>query len=99
MFRLSLLVLLLVVFTLGASLGYFNAEPVHFHYLFGAVDVRLAVLVILSFLAGALLAVLFCGIRILSLVRELRRARKQFRDAETELKNLRNLPAASDRRF
>lgn len=98
MFRLSLLVLLLVVFTLGASLGYFNSEQVSFHYLFGTVDVRVAVLVIVSFLSGAVLALVFCGLRILSLLRELRRLRKQARDAETELKNLRNLPAASDRR-
>lgn len=97
MLRIVILVVLLIVFALGASLGFFNAEPITFNYLFGSVEVRVAVLVIVTFILGALLALALCGLRILSLHREMRRVRKQLRDAETELKNLRNLPLASNR--
>lgn len=98
MFRLLTVLLLALVFAIGASLGYFNAERVTFHYLFGAVEVRVAVLIVVSFLTAAALTLALCGIRILGLHRDLRRLRKQLRDAETELKNLRNLPASTGSR-
>jgi uncharacterized membrane protein YciS (DUF1049 family) len=97
MLRIVIVLLLVFVFALGASLGYFNAEHVTFHYVFGTVDVSIAVLVIVSFIAAALLTLLLCGLRMLGLHRDIRRLRKQLRDAETELKNLRNLPLAMDR--
>ncbi|GAC1633247.1 MAG: hypothetical protein NVS9B10_28430 [Nevskia sp.] len=97
MLRIVILLLLVLVFALGASLGYFNAERVSFHYLFGTVEVRVAVLVIVSFIAAALLTLLLCGLRMLGLHREIRRLRKRLRDSETELKNLRNLPLAANR--
>ncbi len=91
MLRIVILLLLLFVFVLGASLGYFNSERVSFHYLFGSADVSVAVLVIVSFLSAAILTLLLCGLRMLGLLQDIRRLRKQLRDAETELKNLRNL--------
>ena len=97
MLRLLIVLLLVLVFSLGASLGYFNAERVTFHYLVGSVEVRVAVLVAVSFVAAAMLTLLLCALRMLGLRREIRRLRKQVRDAETELKNLRNLPLAMDR--
>lgn len=97
MLRIVIVFFLILVFVLGASLGYFNAERVTFHFLFGSVEVRVAVLVIVTFLAAAALTLLLCGLRMLGLHRDIRRLRKQVRDAETELKNLRNLPLAADR--
>jgi len=84
-------VLVVAVFVAGLALGYFNSAPVRFHYLFGAVEVRLAVLLAASFIAAALLTLLLCGVRMLTLSGEARRLRRRLRDAETELKNLRNL--------
>lgn len=97
MLRIVILLLLALVFVLGASLGYFNAEQVRFHYVFGSVEVSVAVLVITTFVIAALLTLLLCGLRMIGLHRDIRKLRKQVRDAETELKNLRNLPVRGDR--
>lgn len=97
MIRLLGLFLVLAVFLAGASLGYFNNERVTLHYLIGSVETSVAILVCGSFMVAALLTFGICGLRILGLHRDLRRLRRQLRDAETELKNLRNLPAIADR--
>jgi uncharacterized membrane protein YciS (DUF1049 family) len=95
MLRLIIVITLVLVFALGATLGFSNGDNVTFHYLFGSVDVRLAVLVLAAFVVGAVLSLLLSGLRMLGLLREMRRLRRQLRDAETELKNLRNLPLAA----
>ncbi|HZR37771.1 MAG TPA: lipopolysaccharide assembly protein LapA domain-containing protein [Nevskia sp.] len=97
MLRLLAAVLLLAVFVAGAGLSYFNYDYVSFNYLFGTTQVRLVVLVVLTFVLAALLTLLLCSIRLFSLSGEARRLRRQLRDAETELKNLRNLPIAPER--
>lgn len=98
MLRLVTVIILIVIFAAGATLGFTNGDTVRFHYLFGTVEVRIAVLVLIAFAAGAGLAVLLAGLRMLGLHREVRRLRRQLRDAETELKNLRNLPLAAPAR-
>jgi uncharacterized membrane protein YciS (DUF1049 family) len=95
MLRLITVIVLVIVFALGATLGFSNGDNVTFHYLFGSVELRIAVLVLIAFAVGALLALLLGGLRMLGLHREIRRLRRQLRDAETELKNLRNLPLAA----
>ncbi|MDR3418059.1 MAG: LapA family protein [Nevskia sp.] len=87
----AVLVVVATVFIVGAGLGYFNSAPVSFHYLFGTVDVRLAVLLVATFAVAALLTLLLCAFRMVGLSGEARRLRRRLRDAETELKNLRNL--------
>lgn len=95
MLRLLTVILLALVFLIGASLGYFNAERVTFHYLFGHVEVRVAVLVAISFVVASVMTLALCVLRMLRLHRDIRRLRKALRDSETELKNLRNLPAGT----
>jgi uncharacterized integral membrane protein len=85
------------VFVAGAALGYFNSAPVSFDYLFGSTQLRLVSLIVGTLLIGALLMLVLCAARMLGLSRDLRRLRRQLRDAETELKNLRSLPLAPDR--
>src|SRR5579863_8889213 len=97
MLRTLTILLVVAVFLAGATLGYFNAAPVSFDYLFGSVQVRLVGLIVATFLLGALLMLVLCAVRMLGYTRELRKLRRQLRDAETELKNLRNLPLAPDR--
>jgi uncharacterized membrane protein YciS (DUF1049 family) len=97
MLRILTVLVLLAVFVTGAALGYFNATPVSFNYLFGSVEVRLVVLILLTFVLAVLLTLLLCAGRLLSQSGEARRLRRQLRDAETELKNLRNLPLTSNR--
>ena len=92
MLRILLVLLLLAVFIGGLAVGYANATPVTFDYLFGKTELSLVALVLAVFVAAVLLTLLVCAGRILRLSADLRRARRQLRDAETELKNLRNLP-------
>lgn len=95
--RILLAILLVAVFLAGACLSYFNYDYVSFNYLFGATQVRLVVLIACTFVAAALLTLALCAVRLLTLSGEARRLRRQLRDAETELKNLRNLGIAPDR--
>lgn len=97
MLRILAIVLLVAVFIAGASLSYYNYGYVTFDYLFASVQVRLVVLIVLTFIVAAALTLLLCSVRLLTLSGETRRLRRQLRDAETELKNLRNLPIARDR--
>ncbi|HWY24371.1 MAG TPA: LapA family protein [Nevskia sp.] len=97
MLRVLAIVLLLVVFIAGAALSYFNYSYVSFNYLFGSTEVRLVVLIVLTFVVASVLTLLLCAVRLFSLSGETRRLRRQLRDAETELKNLRNLPISTER--
>lgn len=92
MLRILLILLLVVVLCLGASIGYFNAQPVHFNYLVGEMEIPLIGLIVGEFIIAVLLTLLACFGRVFGLKSEIRRLRKQLRDAEAELKNLRNLP-------
>jgi uncharacterized integral membrane protein len=77
---------------LGASIGYFNAQPVTFNYLAGQLEIPLIALIIGEFVIAVALTLLICFGRILGLKNEIRRLRKQVRDADAELKALRELP-------
>lgn len=92
MTRILLALLLLVVLTLGAALSYFNWDPVPFNYLAGETQVPLVALLIGMFAGGVLAALLLCAGRILALRAEILRLRRQLNGANSELKNLRNLP-------
>lgn len=82
-----LLVLLLVLlFTL------LNSEPVTINYYFGDVPAPLALVLVLTLIIGALLG-LFSGILvILASRRQIAKLRRQIRNTEEEVMNLRKLP-------
>lgn len=86
------LLLLLLIFCVGVAVGYFNDTPVKFDYLVGSVDIQLVVLLLLVFAFAVVLTVILCGIRMLGQHAQIRRLRRQLRESETELKNLRSLP-------
>lgn len=92
MIRLLLAALLFLMLVLGASIGYFNAQSVSFNYLFGQTDIPLIALIIGVFSFAVLLTLALAGLRILRLHTEIRGLKRQLRDADAELKNLRNLP-------
>ena len=95
MLRIVLLVFLAIVFFIGACLSYFNAAPVHFNYLVGSTEVRLIVLLVAVLALAAIITLLLCSAKFIGLSSEIRGLRRQLRNAETELKNLRNLPPDS----
>ena len=92
MLRGLLVLLLVVVLCLGASIGYFNAQTIRFDYLAGQLELPLIALIVVEFLIAVLLTLLVCFGRIFALKSEIRRLRKQLRDADAELKNLREIP-------
>lgn len=90
--RILLIILFVVVLALGISIGYFNAQTVEFDYLAGTVSIGL-IWLLLGVMGGSiLLTLLVCGGRIFELKNELRRAKRQLRDTDAELRSLRELP-------
>ncbi len=94
MARVLLSILLIVMLVLGASIGYFNAQMVSFNYLLGEFQLPLIAILIGDFLFGMVLTLLLVSSRLLRSRAELGRLRRQLRDAESELRNLRALPVA-----
>ncbi|MGH8446205.1 MAG: LapA family protein [Solimonas sp.] len=92
MSRIAALVVLLVILVLGASVGYFNAQPVHFNYLFGSAETPLIAVLVAAFSIGIVLTIAAVSGRLFSMRLEVGRLRKQLREAEGELRTLRNLP-------
>ena len=83
---------ILLVLVIGVAIGFFNAQPVSFNYLAGTLQVPLIALVVGElFLVGAATALL-CWARIFGLKGEIRRLRRQLKDAQAELQSLRYLP-------
>jgi putative membrane protein len=96
MYKTLILIVLIVVLCLGATVGYFNAQSVEFYYLFGSAHLPLIALVISVFGIAVLLTLLLTMTRIFGLKREIRRLHRQLRDAQTELRNLRELPLSQE---
>lgn len=92
MIRLLIIGVLLTVLVFGVAIGFYNATPVTFDYLVGQLQVPLIALVLGEFALVTLLTLLVCAGRILSLRGEIRRLRRQIKDAQAELQSLRNLP-------
>jgi uncharacterized membrane protein YciS (DUF1049 family) len=92
MYKTLILIVLIAVLCVGTTLGFFNSSPVEFYYLFGSVHLPLIALVIFVFGIAVVLTLLLTMTRIFGLKREIRRLHRQLRDAQTELRNLRDLP-------
>ena len=82
-----LLVLLLVIF-----FTILNAEPVTVNYYLGVVNPPLALVVILSLVAGAILGLISSMFVIIATRHETSKLRRDMKHAEQELSNLRNIP-------
>jgi uncharacterized membrane protein YciS (DUF1049 family) len=93
----ALLLVVAMVFALGLVIAYANTGAVRFDYLVGSTDVDLISLLLIVFAAGVFLTLLACAGRLLAMRGELRRARRQLRDTDAELKSLRNIPVQSSR--
>ena len=83
----------LPLFLVGAVIGIKNSDEVTFSYLLGEIRMPLIALLIGEFILVVALTLAASYIRIFGLKAEIRRMRKQLRDSETELRNLRALSA------
>lgn len=92
MLRLIKTIAVLVALCLGISVALFNATPVSVNYLFGRIEMSLVVVMIGALVFGFVLALVLCASHVWAVRLEARRLRRRLQDAETELKNLRNLP-------
>lgn len=92
MLRLVKLIAVLMALALGITVAFFNAKPVSVNYLFGHIELSLVVVMIGAMIFGFALALVLCASHSWAMKLEARRLRRRLRDAETELKNLRNLP-------
>ena len=89
--RLLLLILLAVFFGLGVTIGFYNAQPVRFSYIFGEIELPLIGLIVGECLLVIALTLLIVLGRVLVLKSELRRLQRQLRGSEDELANLRRM--------
>lgn len=92
MIRVLIIGAVLLVLALGVAIGLFNAQPVSFNYIAGTLQIPLIVLVMAEFFLVAAVTALLCWARIFGLKGEIRRIRRQLKDAQAELQSLRNLP-------
>lgn len=92
MLRILTLILVAVFFILGLIIGFYNAQPVRFSYIVGEFELPLIVLILGEFAVAVLLTLVVVMSRILGLKGEIRRLKRQVKDQETELRNLRNIP-------
>ena len=92
MIRILIITAVLLVLALGVAIGFFNAQPISFNYLAGTLQLPLIALVMGEFFLVALLTALLCAARIFGLKGEIRRIKRQLKDAQAELQSLRNLP-------
>lgn len=81
-----------IALVLGLVFGYLNYAPTSVQLLWGSVDAPLVVLLAIAFVAGLVIALLVCGLKIARLKARLSRSRRRLKDAEAEISNLRSMP-------
>ncbi len=92
MIRVLVIILICLAFAFGIAICLSNAQTVQFNYIAGAISLPLIVLVVAELFIVAALTALLCWARIFGLKGEIRRLRRQLKDAQAELQSLRNLP-------
>lgn len=92
MSKLFYTVFVLAVILFGVIFAMLNAESVQLNYYFGAKQLPLSLIIVLSMLVGAILGVLASIRLILKSRREISRLRKASEIAEKEIANLRAIP-------
>ncbi len=83
------IVLILLLVLLFTSL---NADPVSLNYYLGQVEQPLALILVVTFVAGALIGLFSSVVVILSSRHEVSSLRKQIKQTEQEVMNLRSIP-------
>lgn len=92
MIRLLRNLVLLFALALGITFGFFNFQLVTVDLLLSEARVPLVVVLILDFVLGFSLALMLLLARTLKLRADLARERRQLKDAQAEIRNLRSMP-------
>lgn len=92
MIRLLRNLALLLALVVGIAFGFLNFQLVTVDLLWSEVRVPLVVVLVLDFVLGFGLALLLLLARTLKLRGDLARQRRQLKDAQAEIRNLRSMP-------
>jgi len=96
MLRWIAIIVLLCIFIVALLLAYANGATVVLDYLMGSMRVHLSSALLGAAIIGWLLGLLSSLAVIFRLKREAWRLKRSVRDAEAEIRNLRNLPLKND---
>ena len=96
MLRWTAIILLLCLFLMALLLAYANGVTITLSYLAGSMQVHLSSALLGAAITGWLLGLLSSLAVIFRLKRESWRLKRSIRDAEAEIRNLRNLPLKND---
>jgi lipopolysaccharide assembly protein A len=96
MLRWIAIIIFLCVFVVALLFAYANGSTVHVSYLAGDIRVHLSSALLGAAIIGWLLGLLSSLAVIFRLKREAWKLKRSIRDAEAEIRNLRNLPLKND---
>lgn len=83
---------LVALVVIGLSFAVLNSQPVALNYYLGERDIPLSIIVVVSVAVGAVVGVVVSAGMILRLRARSARLRRQLRDAENDMEQLRVLP-------
>lgn len=92
MLRLLRNLLIILALAVGIAFGFFNFQQVTVDLLWSDARVPLAVILVVTFVLGFGLALLLLITRLLTLRTSLGKTRRQLKDAQGEIRNLRSMP-------
>lgn len=84
--------LFIAALALGIAFGYVNFQQVTVDFLWSDARVPLVVILVVSFVVGFALAMLLLIARMVGLQTNLGKTRRQLKDAQAEIRNLRSMP-------
>lgn len=92
MARIFSLIFFIILLVLGLFFGVINADPVTLNYYWGVSQIPLSIIMVLCVLSGAVLGVLASLSLMVRLRHQISRLRREVKNAEKEVTNLRTLP-------
>ena len=85
-------IIILLILILGITFAVLNAMPVTVHYYIGTKQMPLSLLLVIGFVFGLFVSLIFMSFVVIRLKSRNRRLRKQLKISEKEIDNLRVMP-------
>lgn len=92
MLRIVRNIVIIIALVLGVTFAFFNVQPITVDLLFTQSRVPLIVVLLVDFLIGLGVAMLWLFARLLTLRSKLARTRRELEETRTEVRNLRSMP-------